>query len=98
MVRKPPGNRPGAAIRLASRILWAIDEGPRLASEVQKAKEVIRSSAFFDGPASLKAFRTIIQCLEIASLPYYPASLQSAKLYVGLPGRQQRQPPGRGPG
>lgn len=59
----------------SDRLAWAIGEGPRLADEVQKAKSVIRSSAFFDGPASLKAFKTIIQCLEIASLPFYPASL-----------------------
>jgi anaerobic magnesium-protoporphyrin IX monomethyl ester cyclase len=57
------------------QLLWAIHEGPRLANEVQKAKQVIRSDTFFDGPASLKAFEVIIRCLEIASLPYYPASL-----------------------
>ena len=42
---------------------------------MQKAKQVIRSEAFFDGPTSLAAFETIIHCLEIASLPYYPAAL-----------------------
>ena len=57
------------------QILWALQEGPRLADEVQEAKQIIRSEAFFDGPVSLKAFETVIQCLEIASLPYYPASL-----------------------
>jgi anaerobic magnesium-protoporphyrin IX monomethyl ester cyclase len=57
------------------QILWALNEGPRLADAVQKAKGVIRSDAFFDGPTSLKAFEIIIQCLEIASLPFYPASL-----------------------
>jgi anaerobic magnesium-protoporphyrin IX monomethyl ester cyclase len=57
------------------QILWALNEGPRLANEVQKAKRVIRSDAFFDGPTSLKAFEVVIRCLEIASLPFYPASL-----------------------
>jgi anaerobic magnesium-protoporphyrin IX monomethyl ester cyclase len=57
------------------QILWALNEGPHLANEVQKAKRVIRSDAFFDGPTSLKAFEVIIRCLEIASLPFYPASL-----------------------
>ena len=33
------------------------------------------ASAFFDGEISLPAFETIIQSLEVASLPFYPASL-----------------------
>jgi anaerobic magnesium-protoporphyrin IX monomethyl ester cyclase len=57
------------------QIVWALNEGPRLADKVQQAKQVIRSDAFFDGPAGRKAFETIIRCLEIASLPYFPASL-----------------------
>ncbi len=55
--------------------MWALREGPRLADEVQNAKRIIRSDAFFDGPTSLGAFEIMIQCLEIASLPFYPASL-----------------------
>ncbi len=69
--RKPPKR----AHPHRERILWALHEGPRLADTVQTAKQVIRSDAFFDGPTSLAAFETVIQCLEIASLPYYPASL-----------------------
>jgi anaerobic magnesium-protoporphyrin IX monomethyl ester cyclase len=57
------------------QILWALEEGPRLAENVQSAKRTIRSEAFYDGTTSLDAFTTIIQCLEIASLPFYPASL-----------------------
>jgi hypothetical protein len=57
------------------QISWALNEGPRLADEVQQAKRVIHSDDFFDGPKSLAAFEIIIRCLEIASLPYYPASL-----------------------
>lgn len=57
------------------QVVWALQEGPRLADDVQRAKRIIRSEAFFDGPTSLDAFQTIIQCLEIASLPYYPANL-----------------------
>lgn len=57
------------------QILWALAEGSRLADKVQKAKKIIRSEAFFDGPVSFEAFETIINCLEIASLPFYPASL-----------------------
>jgi radical SAM superfamily enzyme YgiQ (UPF0313 family) len=57
------------------QILWALAEGLRLAEEVQKAKRIIRSETFFDHTVSLKAFEIIIRCLEIASLPFYPASL-----------------------
>ncbi|MBN1284533.1 MAG: hypothetical protein JXB47_03965, partial [Anaerolineae bacterium] len=67
------------------QILWAINEGPRLADEVQEAKKVIRSDAFFDGPASLAAFETVIRCLEIASLPYYPASLHLQSFISAYP-------------
>jgi anaerobic magnesium-protoporphyrin IX monomethyl ester cyclase len=56
-------------------VLWALQEGPRLASQVEKAKMVVRSQAFFDGPIGLQAMETIIKCLEIASLPFFPASL-----------------------
>ncbi|HLV33911.1 MAG TPA: radical SAM protein [Spirillospora sp.] len=57
------------------QVLWALEEGPRLAEAVEKAKRTIRSEAFFDGPTSLHAFETIIQCLEIASMPFFPANL-----------------------
>lgn len=71
VTRKPPGR----VYPPREQLLWALHDGPRLIDEVQKAKRVIRSSTFFNGSASLKAFKTIIQCLEIVSLPYYPASL-----------------------
>ncbi|MBN1967211.1 MAG: hypothetical protein JW910_21335 [Anaerolineae bacterium] len=67
------------------QLLWAINEGPRLADAVQQAKRTIRSEAFFDGPASLRAFETIIRCLEIASLPFYPASLNLQTYLAGHP-------------
>jgi radical SAM superfamily enzyme YgiQ (UPF0313 family) len=57
------------------KVLWALREGPRLAREVEHAKRTIRSAAFYDGPVSLRAFQVMIQCLEIASLPFFPASL-----------------------
>lgn len=56
-------------------VLWALTHGPTLAAQVEKAKRVIRSEAFFDGPVGLEAFRTVVQCLEIANLPYFPAAL-----------------------
>ncbi|MFC1959254.1 B12-binding domain-containing radical SAM protein [Chloroflexota bacterium] len=66
-------------VRLAhpdrQRLLWALENGPQLAKKVQPARRTIRSADFYDGAASLEAFEVILQCLEIASLPFYPASL-----------------------
>jgi len=56
-------------------IEWALRNGPQLAAQVEQAKRVIRSDAFFDGPIGLRAFRVLADCLEIASLPFYPANL-----------------------
>ncbi len=71
ITRRPPKNTHPSHEQLT----WALHTGPRLAVDVEKAKNVIRSEAFFDGPTSLEAFEVVIRCLEIASLPYYPASL-----------------------
>lgn len=56
-------------------IQWALRSGPQLATQVEAAKEVVRSPAFFDGPIGLRAFQTVVDCLELASLPYFPAAL-----------------------
>lgn len=71
VTRKPPKQ----SHPRREQLLWAINDGPRLANEVEDAKSIIRSEAFFDGPTSFRAFETMIRCLEIASLPFYPASL-----------------------
>jgi radical SAM superfamily enzyme YgiQ (UPF0313 family) len=52
---------------------------------VEQAKAVIRSAAFFDGPVGLHAFETVMQCLEIASLPYYPAALHLQSYVAAAP-------------
>jgi anaerobic magnesium-protoporphyrin IX monomethyl ester cyclase len=57
------------------KIKWALAHGPQLAAQVEAAVDVIRNDAFFDGPVGLRAFECVVQCLEIASLPFYPASL-----------------------
>lgn len=57
------------------QIRWAMQQGPRLASQVEKAKDVIRSTAFYDGPTGLNSFQVIVEALELASLPFFPASL-----------------------
>jgi radical SAM superfamily enzyme YgiQ (UPF0313 family) len=36
----------------------------------------VRSHRFYDGPASLPAFHTVLDALRLASLPYFPATLQ----------------------
>ena len=56
-------------------VLWALQEGEYLADNVEAAKALMKTEAFFEGDSSLGAFQTVIQCLEIASLPFYPASL-----------------------
>lgn len=66
-------SRPVQAPR--ERVLWALSHGPQVAAQVERAKGVVRSPAFFDGPLGLQAFETITEALEIASLPFYPAAL-----------------------
>lgn len=56
-------------------IAWALSHGPQLVGQVEQAKEILRSDAFFDGPVGLRAFKTIIESLELASLLFYPANL-----------------------
>ncbi len=56
-------------------IEWALAQGPHIANQVEQAKAIIRSEAFFDGPVGLRAFKTVVDCLELASLPFYPANL-----------------------
>ncbi len=65
----------GRGLPKREHVLWALKEGERVAQNVEAAKNIIRSERFFDGDTSLPAFETIIQALEIASLPFYPASL-----------------------
>lgn len=83
----PNANRKPPKLAHPSReqILWALNEGPHLAEIVQEAKRVLKSDSFFDGPTSLAAFQTIIRCLEIASLPYYPASLHLQSYLSAFP-------------
>ncbi len=69
-------NNPQSAIRNSqSQLDWAQRNGPQLAAEVEQAKAIMRSEAFFDGPIGLRAFQTVVDCLELASLPFYPAAL-----------------------
>lgn len=57
------------------KIEWALAEGHALAAQVDAAKEVFRSPAFYEGETSLQAFMVVMQALELASLPFHPAQL-----------------------
>jgi hypothetical protein len=56
----------------------ALKLGPALAEKVEKAKSVLRSQQFYDGEASLPAFLTCAEALELNSLAHYPAHLDLA--------------------
>ncbi len=58
-----------------ARIQWAFREGANVAEEVEAAKATVCSDDFFDGPVGLAAFKTVVDALEMASLPFYPANL-----------------------
>jgi anaerobic magnesium-protoporphyrin IX monomethyl ester cyclase len=82
----------GAERRLAQQIKpkrkeieWALAHGPQLATQVEAAVQAIRSDTFFDGPAGLRAVECVLQCLEVASLPFYPASLGLSSYIPPLP-------------
>jgi hypothetical protein len=57
-------------------VQWALNEGPQLAAQIDGAMDVNRSENFYDGPVGLSAFETMVACLQITSLPFYPASLE----------------------
>ncbi len=65
----------GRSGTVPEKIEWAFAEGPRLAEQIEASKAVFRSPAFYDGEKSLEAFTVIMQSLELASLPFYPAQL-----------------------
>ena len=71
-------------------VLGALARGPQLAAQVEAAVEVIRSDAFFDGPAGLRAVECVLQCLEIASLPFYPTSLGLSSNVPAVPADSSR--------
>ncbi len=66
---------------LPEKIEWALAEGRTLATRVESAKNVFRSPAFYDGETSLNAFAFLMQSLELASLPFYPAQLDFLKYH-----------------
>jgi hypothetical protein len=57
------------------QVEWALRNGPLLAEEIEQAVGGMRSEAFFDGPIGLRLFQTVVQALEVLSLPFFPAYL-----------------------
>lgn len=72
------------------RVQWALREGPRLVSEVEAAVRTIRSPAFFEGPVGRRAFLTVAESLELASLPFYPADLHLQSYQAAVPVDESR--------
>jgi hypothetical protein len=60
----------------ADQVRWALQHGPTVAAQVEAAKQVLKSPAFFDGPLGRAAFETVVQALQLASLPTFPAALE----------------------
>ncbi|MCB0189834.1 MAG: cobalamin-dependent protein, partial [Caldilineaceae bacterium] len=79
----PRGNRTQSPP--AEALQWAFSHGPQLVGQVEQAKAIIRSKAFFDGPIGLRAFKTVAECLELASMPYYPANLHLQSYEAAAP-------------
>jgi anaerobic magnesium-protoporphyrin IX monomethyl ester cyclase len=60
---------------LPGNLQQALKQKAGIAAQVEQAKAVFRSPAFYDGEKSLAAFGVIGQALELASLPFAPAKL-----------------------
>ncbi len=77
--------RPARHAPPRDKLEWALQEGPRLAARVEQAKSDLRSDAFLDGPRGVQAFLDIGACQEIASLPFFPSSLDLLGLVPPAP-------------
>lgn len=69
----------------AARAEWAFARAPEVAARIDDAVSVIRSPIFLDGPRGVAALLTIAEALEIASLPFYPASLELTRYVPPVP-------------
>jgi hypothetical protein len=74
---------PPSLSREARRL--ALDAAPRLVDRVESAKAVMRDPRFYDGRTGRRAFFTLIEGLEFASLPFHPASLQLTQFTPAAP-------------
>ena len=73
----PAGNRRPVrrALPEPEIVIRALTHGPDLIQKVEQAKQVFKSEAFYDGAACREAFFILVESLALASLPYYPSSL-----------------------
>ncbi|HEU5012256.1 MAG TPA: radical SAM protein [Roseiflexaceae bacterium] len=79
-----------AAVAPHEQIAWAMGRGPQVAAQVERAKRTLRSEAFFDGPTGRRAIETVIDALQIASLPFFPAALEFNTYRPALSGDSTR--------
>jgi len=70
---------------LPVKIQRALEQRAGIASQVEQAKTIFRSPAFYDGETSLAAFGVIGRALELASLPFAPARLDLLKYEPASP-------------
>lgn len=70
---------------LPVKIQRTLEQRAGIASQVEQAKTVFRSPAFYDGETSLAAFGVIGRALELASLPFAPARLDLLKYEPASP-------------
>jgi len=84
---RPAGGKQQARSRDGRFAEWARAVGPQAAAQVEEAKGVMRSAAFY-GERGAWALETIAQALELASLPYHPTRLALSGL-SGAPAEDQ---------
>ncbi|MGC9468926.1 MAG: B12-binding domain-containing radical SAM protein [Anaerolineae bacterium] len=76
--------RPPASLS-TSAIKPLLSRASQLADQVAGAKSVMRDARFYDGPTSLQAFLTLVQSLELVSLPFHPMAVQFTTMTPPVP-------------
>ncbi len=64
----------------AKLVEWGLSRGPQLARDVEAAKELIRSPAFYDAAAGRSAMETLTEALQLYSVPYHPSNVELSAL------------------
>ena len=70
---------------LPAQIQQTLEQRAGIPAQVEQAKGVFRSPAFYDGEKSLAAFGVIERALELASMPFAPARLDLLKYEPASP-------------
>ncbi|MFQ3633679.1 hypothetical protein [Roseiflexus sp.] len=52
-------------------VVQALHSGPVSAARIDRAKKALRCPAFFDGLSAQEALTTVVEALQIASLPFF---------------------------